>query len=144
MSTLEKRALWGLIIGVVWAVVFFSVFFALGGVEVPRENTKGITGAIVVTGTICHVIMYISYRKCAKADERDRLILLRAADMQLGAIILTVGGWCAALGQIYKSQGHLDTGYLYLIVVSMVIVSMIIQAAGILFWSRRTEYLDKI
>ncbi len=143
MTTLEKRALWGLIIGAVYAVVFFTVYFALGGVNNPEVSGRSTT-AIVVIGSTLYLYLYISYRRCAKADERDRLIFIRATDTQLLATILTVGGWCAALGEINKSQGQIATGYLYLIVISMVLAGMIMQAAGILFWSRHTEHLNKV
>lgn len=142
MSTLEKRAMWGLIIGVVWAVVFFTVFFTLGGIETYSESFKSIKTAIVVIGAVFFIIMDTSYRRCAKADERDKLILMRASGMVLTATILTVGAWCVALQLIYNEQ--LATGYLYLIIISMAIVGMIMQAAGILFWSRHNEYLDKV
>ena len=146
MTSLEKRALYGLLIGVLWAVIFFTLFFTLGGVSTYGDKyaERNIMSVIVVAGSISYIIVYISYRKCAKADERDRLILIRASDIQLAATIFTVVGWCTALGLIYKSQGQISIGYLFLIVISMVIAGMIMQALGILFWSRNTEYLNKV
>ena len=146
MISLEKRALYGLIIGVTWAIIFFTVFLSLGGINTYGDNgtLRTVTAVIVTVGALSYLIVYISYRQSAKADERDRLVLIRAADVQLAATILTVGGWCTALGLIYKSEGQISTAYLFLIVVSMIISGMIVQALAILFWSRNTEYLNKV
>ena len=144
MTSLEKRALFGLTIGIIWAAVFFGVFFTMGGVSSKDDVFRNIMSLIVLVGSVSYVIVYISYRKSAKADERDRLILIRASDIELTSLFFTVGGWCVALALIYKSEGQISVGYLFLIVISMVIAGMIMQALGILFWSKNTEHLNKV
>jgi len=147
MTSLEKRALLGLIIGAIWAAAFLSVFFVFAGVETYLDSPRlirTILAAIVVVGSVVYIIFYIFYRKSAKFDERDRLILIRAADLQLAGVILAVGSWSVALSQIYKDVGQVPVTYFYLIVVTMVMVSTIMQSIGILFWSRHTEYISKV
>lgn len=145
MTRLEKRAVCGLIMGVIWAIALFGGFVMLGGVSAFREDEvlRGITLAIGFVGSIAYLILYISYRKSGLVDERDRLIMIRASEFQLASLFLTVGAWSVALALIYAEKGLVSIVYLYLIIMAMIMVSMLAEAIGILFWSRRTEYLTK-
>lgn len=147
MTSLEKRASRGLIIGVIWAAVFFSVFFVFTGVEAYPDSPRFIRtmmAAIVIVGVVAYLIFFFLYRECAKFDERERLIFIRAADLQLAAVILTVGGWSTALQHMYRDAGQVPTAYLFLIVVSMIMVAFIMQSLGLLFYSRHTEHIHKV
>ena len=143
MTPLEKRALYGLITGVIWVIAFFGVFVMLGGVSAFIEDRvfRIIMAGIAVVGSVAFVIVYITYKKSGRVDERDRLIMIRASDIQLMSVILAVGAWCAALALIYKDEG-VPVVFLFLIVITMVMASMLGQAIGILS-SRLTEYLTK-
>ncbi len=147
MTRLERRALFGSIVGVVWAAVFFVAFFALGGVEAPSDrpfHIRTLPTAILVLGTAAYVLFYVSYRQCAEFDERDRMILIRVADLQLAAVILTVGAWSATLQSVYRDVGQMPVAYLFLVVASMLMVAFTAQSLGILFYSRHTEQLHKL
>lgn len=144
MTPLEKRALYGLVIGVVWVIAFFGVFVMLGGVSAFIEDRvfRIIMAGIAVVGSTAHLAIHITYRKSGMVDERDRLIMIRASDIQLASVILAVGAWSFALSLIYKDEGQIPVVFLFLIVISMVMASMLGQAISILL-SRLTEYLTK-
>lgn len=144
MTPLEKRALYGLVIGVVWAITFFGVFVMLGGVSafIEDEVLRGIMGGIAVVGGTAYAIVHITYRKSGLVDERDRLVMIRASDIQLMSVFFAAGAWGVPLALIYKDEG-IPVVFLFLMVISMGMVSMLAQAIGILFLSRRTEYLTK-
>lgn len=147
MTKLERRALFGSIVGVMWAAAFFAAFFALGGVEAPSDRPffiRNLPVGILVLGTAAYVLFYVSYRQCALADERDRMIFIRVADLQLAAVILTVGAWSVALQSTFREAGQMPVGYLFLVVPSMLMVAFIAQSLGILFYSRHTEHIHKL
>lgn len=95
----------------------------LGGVSAFGEDEvfRRIMAGIAVVGSTAYLVMYITYRKSGMIDERDRLIMIRASDIQLTSVILAVGAWSFALSLIYKDEGQISVVFLFLIVITMAI-----------------------
>jgi len=75
-------------------------------------------------------------RRPGHVDERDKLILGKAPRFQWLAVIFSLVAWVIALSERYHDEG-VPVVFLYLIFMSVLIVSMIAQAVGILIGYRR-------
>ena len=81
MAPLQKRAWWGLIIGLAFAVAFALVFILMGGIGAFDEDQdfRIIIDVLWIGGLLANlVIMELTLRKPAQVDERDRMIQGRA------------------------------------------------------------------
>ena len=139
MAPLQKRALYGLVIGVVWVIAFFTVFIMNDGISTFHEDRgfRLIMDGIAVVGAVAYFILIsITFKKSSQLDERDWLILNRAMGVQLTAVIFSVGAWCAVLTLSYRDEGQIPLVFLFLIVMAMVMVSMLAQSIMmlILYW----------
>jgi hypothetical protein len=69
-------------------------------------------------------------------DERDRQVLAQAGTYQIGFVLVTLAIWLVALGQLFHAEGAVPMAYLYLMFGSIVMISFVGQAAGILlgYW----------
>ena len=144
MTILQKRAWFGLAIGVVWAVSILVVLITKGGVTAYTEDPgmRAIVAAVLLGGATAYVIMMFRTRwKPSQVkvtiDERDRLIMGRALRIQLWAVIFSLVAWAIALTEIYWSQGQIPVIFPYLILISILIVNILAQSAGILLGYRR-------
>ena len=93
MAPLQKRALYGLIFGAVWAIAIIAVFILMGGVTAFDENHnfRLIMDGIWIGGLIVYLVLfYPMLKKSTRMDERDKLILDRSPRTQWLAIILTL------------------------------------------------------
>ena len=137
MAPLQKRALYGLAFGVVWAVAIIVVFIVKGGVSTFSEDLgfRLIVDGLWVGGLIFYGILMLTLRKQSQVDERDRLILGRAPVVQLWAVIFSLGIWTIVLTEIYWDQG-IPPIFMYLVFMSTLIVSAVAQSIGILigYW----------
>ena len=139
MAPLQKRAWWGLAVGIVFAVTFAVVFALKGGIET-FETDQGfrLTIDAILLGSLLvnFIIIGISLRKPGLTDERDRLILTRAPYIQWIAVIVTLAGWMIALNEIYHETGLMPADFMYVIFMSVLIVSTLAQSTGILvgYW----------
>jgi L-asparagine transporter-like permease len=145
MAPLQKRAWWGLTLGILWAAATIVVFITGGGVD---EFTKNQTFRIVIDALfIGWLIVYavlmasiLRFRRSGKGtvaiDERDRAILHRAPLIQLWAVILVLLVWAISLTEIYWDQGAVPIMYMYIIFFSSLVVSTLAQSLGILigYW----------
>ena len=139
MAPLQKRALYGVIFGVVWAIAIIAVFILMGGVTAFDENGtfRLIMDGIWIGGLIVYLVLfYPMVKKPTRVDERDKLILDRSPRTQWLAIIFTLVAWVIGLTEGYRSQG-IPTVFMYLMFFSVLIVSSIAQCVGILlgYWS---------
>ena len=140
MAPLQKRALYGLIFGIVWAIAIVLVFILMGGATVfDTDRTFRLTmDGIWIGGLIVYLILFFPIiRRPDKCDERDKLILDRSPRTQWLAVIFTTVAWVIGLSEAYRSQGAVPTVFLYLIFFSLLIVSSIAQSIGILLGYRR-------
>jgi len=139
MAPLQKRAWYGLIIGIVFTIAIIAVFVIKGGVAAFNEDLgfRVIVdilwvGMLVMNLTVVNLIM----RKQQKVDERDKSIVIRATKVQLQAVIVSLAAWMIALTEIYWDQGAIPIVFPYLILMSTLIVSALAQSLGILigYW----------
>jgi tellurite resistance protein TehA-like permease len=137
MTSLQKRALYGLAFGVVWVIAIIVVFIIKGGASTFDEDQgfRLIMDGLWIGGLIFYAILMFTLRKQRQVDERDRLILGRAPVVQLWAVIFSLVIWVIALTEIYRDQG-IPPIFMYLIFISSLIVSSIAQSLGILigYW----------
>ena len=106
MAPLQKRALYGLALGVVWFIALVVVFIVNGGVSTISENTgfQLILVGLFAGGLIAN---YLVMRKPGQVDERDKLIMGRAPKVQLWAVFLALVVWSHSLTQFYQDEGQI-------------------------------------
>ena len=139
MAPLQKRAWWGLGVGLVFGTAFLLVFILMGGIEAFDEDQgfRIIIDVLWIGGLIANlVIVNLALRKPSMADERDKLILDRAPRIQWLAVVFTLVAWTIALTEIYSESGQIPAVFLYVIFMSVLIVSTLAQSLGILigYW----------
>ena len=142
MAPLQKRALYGLIFGVVWAVAIIVVFIMRGGVNAFNTDVgfRLIIDGLWIGGLVVYLILFRTImRKPGKFDERDKLIMDRAPKVQWMAVIIALVVWMITLSEIYHDVGQVPVVFLFLIFMSSLIVSMVAQSVGILVGYRRME-----
>ena len=142
MAPLQKRAWYSLVIGVVWAIAIIVVFITKGGVTAYTEDPvmRMILGALLIGGLIAYLVIMVTLRrKPSQVDERDKLIMDRAPVVQLWAVFISLVVWSITLTEIYWDQGQIPVIFPYLILMSLFIVNVIAQSAGILigYWRMR-------
>jgi len=139
MAPLQKRAWYGLAIGVVFAIALLAVFIVKGGISTFNEDTgfRVIINILWVGGLIANlIIVNLTLRKPGLVDERDKLIMERSPRFQWLAVVFSLVAWMIALTEIYWEQGQIPVIFLYLIFMSVLIISTLAQSIGILigYW----------
>ncbi len=139
MAPLQKRALYGLVIGVVFAIALLLVFITKGDITTFNEDQgfRVIVYALWIGGLVAYlIVMNLTLRKPGQVDERDRLIMGRASKTQLVAVIFSLAVWSIALTEVYWDQGQIPVVFPTLILISILIVSTLAQSIGILigYW----------
>ena len=139
MAPLQKRAWYGLAIGVVFAIALLLVFLMKGGISTFNEDQgfRIIVNILWVGGLVANlIIVNLPLRKPGLVDERDRLIMDRAPRIQWLAVVFSLVAWTIALTEIYWDAGQIPVIFLYLIFMSILIISTLAQSAGILigYW----------
>jgi len=137
MAPLQKRALYGMAFGVVWAVAIIVVFIVKGGVSTFSEDLgfRLIVDGLWIGGLIFYGILMFTLRRQSQVDERDRLILGRAPLVQLWAVIFSLVIWTIVLTESFWDQG-IPPIFMYIVFMSTLIVSTVAQSIGILigYW----------
>jgi hypothetical protein len=135
MAPLQKRAWYGLGIGIVWVIAIIVVFIVNGGVSTFSEDTgfRVILAGLFVGGLIAN---FLVMRKPSQVDERDKLIMDRAPKVQLWAVFIALIVWSINLTEIYWDEGQIPVSFPYLMVNSLFIVNVLAQSLGILigYW----------
>ena len=139
MAPLQKRALYGLVFGVIWTIAIIVVFILKGGVSTFSEDPgfRLIIDGLWIGGLIVYLLLFETIRhKPSQVDERDRVIMDRAPRFQWLAVIFSFVIWVIALTESYSDQGQIPVIFLFLIFMSILIVSSVAQSAGILigYW----------
>jgi len=142
MAPLQKRAWWGLGVGLVFAAAFVLVFILKGGIETFNEDQgfRIIIDVLWVGGLVANlVIVNLALRKPGMVDERDLRIVERAPRIQWLAVVFTLVAWTIALTEVYSDTGQIPSLFMYVIFMSVLIVSTISQCLGILigYWMSR-------
>jgi hypothetical protein len=138
MAPLQKRAFYGLIFGIAWAIAIIAVFFLKGGASAfdTDQTFRLIMDGIWVGGLIVYLVLfYPILRKPNLVDERDKLIYERSPRTQWLAIMLTLVAWVIGLTERFHGQG-VPTVFLYLMFFTILCVSAIAGSIGILvgYW----------
>ena len=142
MAPLQKRAWYGLATGMVFAVALLVVFILKGGIGTFTEDVgfRIIIDVLWVGGLVANLVLVnFTLRKRGMVDERDRLIMDRAPRVQWLAVVFSLVAWTIALTEIYWEQGQIPVIFLYLIFMSVLIVSTLAQSLGILIGYWRME-----
>ena len=139
MAPLQKRALYSLGIGVVLAIALIMVFILKGDVTTFDEDLgfRLIVYALWVGVPLAYLIVVnLTLRKPGQVDERDRLIMGRAPQVQLLAVIFSLVAWVIVLTELYWDKGQVPVVFLTLIMISTLIISTLAQSLGILigYW----------
>ena len=140
MAPLQKRAIYGLVFGVVWTVAIITVFIIKGGVSTFSEDQgfRLIIDGLWIGGRIFYGVLMLTLRTKNQIDERDRLILGRAPVVQLWVVIFSLVVWTIVLTEIYWDQG-IPPIFMYLIMIFTLVVSSVSQSVGILVGYWRME-----
>ena len=145
MAPLQKRAWWGLIIGILWAAATIAVFTTGGGVDEFTENQsfRIVMDVLFIGWIIVYAILMapiLRFHRSGKGkvsvDERDIVILNRAPIIQLWAIIISLVVWAIGLTEAYWDQRAVPIMYMYIIFFSSLVISTLAQSLGILvgYW----------
>ena len=139
MAPLQKRALYSLGIGIALAIALIVVIIVKGDVTTFDEDLgfRLIVYAVWVGVPLAYLIMVnLTLRKPEQLDERDRLIMGRAPQVQLLAVIFSLVAWVIVLTEVFSDQGQVPVIYLTFIMISTLIISTIAQSLGILigYW----------
>jgi len=143
MAALAKRAWISLVLGIVWTALLVVLFVARGGVEAFATDaaTRIPLSLLFVAMLILNLFLGVPWKARmapnAEVDERDIEILRRAPYVQLLAIIFTLAGWNIGLTEYYWDAGCIPVTWPYLILISVVIVSTLAQALGVLIGYRK-------
>ncbi len=139
MAPLQKRALYGLVIGICLAVAILALFLLKGGVSRfdVDQGFRLIIDVLWIAGLITPLVLFWPItRSSVKFDERDRIIMGRSGRVQWSAIILSLAAWLVILSEVYHTQGSTPITILYIMFISILIVSTLAQSLGILigYW----------
>jgi hypothetical protein len=139
MAPLQKRAWWGLGVGLAFAIAFVLVFVLMGGIQTfdADQTFRIIIDVLWIGGLIANlVILNLTLRRAGMVDERDRMILDRAPRVQWLAVVFTLVAWVIALTEAYHETRLIPAVYLYVMFMSVMIVSTLAQCLGIVlgYW----------
>ena len=107
MAPLQKRALFTLIIGFIFAITLIVVFLLEGDVTAfNRDETfRWIVYAALIGAPLTYLILIdLTLRKPSQLDERDRLILERSGRVQWVAVIFSLAAWMITLTEVFQEQ----------------------------------------
>jgi hypothetical protein len=142
MAPLQKRALFSLLIGLTLAIALIAVFVTR---DINTFDTdlgfRLIVYALWISVPIAYlIVMKVSpLKKLRQIDERDRLIMERAPQIQWLAVIISLAVWIVVLTESYWDQGQVPVIFLTLIMISTLVISTLAESFGILigYWKMR-------
>jgi hypothetical protein len=142
MTPQQKRAWYGLAIGIVWSLAIVAVFVVKGATAFDEDTGMRVTVYLLfIGGVLAYVAMlYITgwrmRREGVIMDERDRLILRKVPVYQMFAVLWTLAGWAIALSEVYHDQGQVPVVFTWLMFYSAIIVNIVFASAGTLiaYW----------
>jgi hypothetical protein len=141
LAPLQKRAFYGLIFGIAWAIAIIAVFILKGGATAfdIDQTFRLIMDGIWVGGLIVYLVLFYQIlRKTNLVDERDKLIYDRSPRTQWLAVILTLVAWVIGLSEGFRGQG-VPAVFLYLMFFTILCISAIAQCIGILVGYSRMD-----
>jgi hypothetical protein len=142
MAPLQKRAWWGLGVGLAFGIASALVFILMGGISAFDEDAgfRAVIDVLWIGGLIANlVIINLTLRKKDMVDERDRLVMDRAPRVQWLAVIFTLVAWTIALPEVYHTTRLVPSVYLYVVFMSVLIAGTIAYSLGIIIGYRRLD-----
>jgi MFS family permease len=141
----EKRAWYGLVIGILWTLSMVAVFVMRGVTAFDEDvGMRVIVYILFAAGILAYVaMMYITGWRMSRdgviQDERDKLILRRVPVYQMFAVLFTLAIWMVALTETYDEEGQIPIVFPYLIFESAIVVNIVFASAGTLiaYWRER-------
>ena len=145
MTPQQKRAWYGLAIGIVWSLAMVAVFVVKGATAFDEDTGMRFTVyALFAAGVLAYVAMlYITgwrmRREGVIMDERDRMILRKVPVYQMFAVLITLAAWSVILTEVYHDQGQVPVVFPNLMFFSAIVVNMVFASAGTLiaYWRAR-------
>ena len=135
MAPMQKRAWWGLALGLAFGLAFIVVFFSMGGIEKFDEdrNFRIIVDVLAIGALIINlIIVNVPLRKRGMADERDLRIISWAPRVQWLFVIFTLAAWTIGLTEYYHESGQIPSAFLFIIMLSVFVISTLAQSLGII------------
>ena len=139
MAPLQKRALYTLIIGSIFAIALIVVLLLEGDVTAfNRDETfRWIVYAALIGAPLTYLILIdLTLRRPTQLDERDELVAERSSRVQWLAVIFSLAAWMITLTEVYQEQRQVPVVFLTLIFISTLIISVLAKSLGILlgYW----------
>jgi polyferredoxin len=142
MTPQQKRAWYGLAIGIVWSLAMVAVFVVKGATAFDEDaGMRVMVYGLFIAGVCAYVAMlYITgwrmRREGVIMDERDRMILRKVPVYQMFAVLITLAAWSVILTEVYHDQGQVPVVFPNLMFFSAIVVNMVFASAGTLiaYW----------
>jgi len=138
MAPLQRRALYGLVFGVAWAIAIIVVFILKGGASTFDEDQgfRLIIDGLWIGGLVVYLLLFQTIRRPGQFDERDKTIMERSTRVQWLAVIISQVAWIIGLSESYHVQGQIPVIFLYIMFIFTLVVSSVAQSIGILigYW----------
>ena len=143
MTPQQKRAWYGLAMGIIWTLAMVALFVIRGATAFDEDTGMRFTAyAIFAAGVLAYVAMlYVTGWRMRKQgpimDERDRMILRKVPVYQMLAVLFTLAAWSVILTEVYHEQGQVPVVFPTLMFFSAIIVNIVFASAGTLiaYWS---------
>ena len=139
MAPMQKRAWWGLALGLAFGVAFIIVFFSMGGIEKfdKDQDFRIIIDVLAIGALIVNlIIVNVPLRKRNMVDERDIQIIGWAPRLQWLFVIFTLVAWTIGLTESYHETGQIPSAFMFVIFLSVLVISTLAQSLGIIigYW----------
>ena len=139
MAPLQKRALYSLLIGLIFTIALVVIIITEGGITAfdTSEILRWMIYAALIGVPLAYLLLIdLSLSKPTELDERDKLIILKANRIQWLAVIFSIVIWVIALTETYRVERQVPIDFLTLIMISILIISTLAQSLGILigYW----------
>jgi hypothetical protein len=140
MTRHQKRAWCDLALSIVWSVTLLPMFIIRGNDAFHDPGVTRLTLFILIAGGLAFWgVSYLTRPKPGEqveTDERDRLIMSKASKYQHAGVYLNVCLWAIWLWTSYEDEGQVPVMFMWLILLSTMLVSALFRSAGILisYW----------
>ena len=144
MAPLQKRALYSLLIGLIFTIALVVILIMEGGITAfdTSEILRWMIYAALIGVPLVYLLLIdLSLRKPTELDERDKFIILKANRIQWLAVIFSIVIWVIALTETYRVERQVPVDFLTLIMISILIISTLAQSLGILigYWKTKLD-----
>lgn len=142
MSQTRKRAWMALMVWSVSALGFCLAFFAGGGADdFDTDSLRHLyAAAAIALGFVAYWIgLWLTRRResAVVADERDLLVVARAGQATLVALILGIFLLTVTLWTVHESEGVVAVGWMWFLAYGAVYLTFIVHAAATLIFDGR-------